>query len=196
MKDTLEKIQAWYQIHCNGDWEHKHGLSIISLDNPGWFVTIDLHETALEQLNYQKEYQNPSNENDWYNFNTKNFKLEIACGPNNLEQVIDLFFDEVVPVFANQAFYYTIYLPLQDDEGKETKLWTPAKAKMVDGKTLQISEIKEVDNNLLRDSEFELVQSLPADLPILSVKHAVGDSIGVALEYVFDGIILTAKDEN
>ena len=38
----------WYTAHCDGAWEHHNGISIRSLDNPGWWVTIDLRGTPLE----------------------------------------------------------------------------------------------------------------------------------------------------
>jgi len=45
---TLTDLSAWFQKQCNGDWEHTHGLTIRSTDNPGWWVTIDLTGTTLE----------------------------------------------------------------------------------------------------------------------------------------------------
>jgi len=45
--NTLQRLQAWYVDQCNGDWEHQHGVRIESLDNPGWWVKIDLQGTAL-----------------------------------------------------------------------------------------------------------------------------------------------------
>jgi immunity protein 53 of polymorphic toxin system len=33
-------IQAWYQSHCNGTWEHYLGIEIETTDNPGWLLTF------------------------------------------------------------------------------------------------------------------------------------------------------------
>ncbi len=44
----VEFLQAWYQTQSNGHWEQSHGITIESLDNPGWLVTIDLDGTPLE----------------------------------------------------------------------------------------------------------------------------------------------------
>jgi len=49
----IEQIQAWYAAQCNGDWEHQYGISIDTLDNPGWCVTIDLTRTSLENVVFQ-----------------------------------------------------------------------------------------------------------------------------------------------
>ena len=34
---------------CDGEWEHRFGVSIQSTDNPGWWVKIDLVGTPLER---------------------------------------------------------------------------------------------------------------------------------------------------
>jgi len=48
MADVLAWLQRWYDQQCNGDWEHHAGITISSLDNPGWLVRIQLRGTALE----------------------------------------------------------------------------------------------------------------------------------------------------
>ena len=52
--NEVQKIQKWYRTQCNGDWEHRYGIEIESLDNPGWKVVIDLTETELEKLEFKK----------------------------------------------------------------------------------------------------------------------------------------------
>ena len=44
----LSKLMAWYLSHCNGVWEHGYGLSIVTLDNPGWMLKVNLIGTNLE----------------------------------------------------------------------------------------------------------------------------------------------------
>lgn len=46
--EALAKLQRWYESQCNGEWEHHHGISIESCDNPGWWVKISLDGTPLE----------------------------------------------------------------------------------------------------------------------------------------------------
>ncbi len=46
--DVLEWLQHWYTNQCNGEWEHEHGVSIQTLDNPGWMIVIDLKGTPFE----------------------------------------------------------------------------------------------------------------------------------------------------
>lgn len=40
--DLLNWLERWYQQQCDGDWEHDHGVTIQTLDNPGWLVEADL----------------------------------------------------------------------------------------------------------------------------------------------------------
>ena len=46
---SIPFLQAWYQRQCNGFWEHSYGVTIESMDSPGWLVTVDLIETPLEK---------------------------------------------------------------------------------------------------------------------------------------------------
>jgi hypothetical protein len=46
-RDALSDLTQWYTRHCNGEWEHHHGISIQTTDNPGWWVKIDLAGTEL-----------------------------------------------------------------------------------------------------------------------------------------------------
>ncbi len=46
--DLLQALQDWFAQHCDGDWEQECGVTIETLDNPGWLVTISLIDTELE----------------------------------------------------------------------------------------------------------------------------------------------------
>jgi Immunity protein 53 len=37
----FDRLQVWYLAQCDGDWEHRHGVTIGTLDNPGWSLRID-----------------------------------------------------------------------------------------------------------------------------------------------------------
>jgi hypothetical protein len=43
----LTELQDWLSARCDGEWEHAHGVTIRSTDNPGWWVQIDLVGTPL-----------------------------------------------------------------------------------------------------------------------------------------------------
>ena len=62
--DALAAIQAWYAARCDGDWEHAYGLTIETLDNPGWAIRIDLFGTPDAARSFdQREIRR--DENDW-----------------------------------------------------------------------------------------------------------------------------------
>jgi hypothetical protein len=46
--DPLSLLQNWYSTQCDGDWEHQYGVSLDTLDNPGWRLKIDLCGTAAK----------------------------------------------------------------------------------------------------------------------------------------------------
>src|SRR5690606_14230774 len=44
----LTWLQGWYTSMCDGDWEHVNGVSIDTLDNPGWSLRIQITGTSLD----------------------------------------------------------------------------------------------------------------------------------------------------
>lgn len=46
--NPVDFLQAWYQAQCDGRWEQSRGITIESLNNPGWLVSIDLIGTQLQ----------------------------------------------------------------------------------------------------------------------------------------------------
>ena len=48
--DQIEWLEKWYQKTRNGHREHFYGIEIGTLDNPGWYINIDLRETQYESL--------------------------------------------------------------------------------------------------------------------------------------------------
>jgi hypothetical protein len=50
--NKLRELRRRYLAQCNEDWERTYGLSIGTLDNPGWSVTIELTGTPLENTLY------------------------------------------------------------------------------------------------------------------------------------------------
>lgn len=88
--DILEWLENWYASNCNEDWEHMYGITIETLDNPGWDVTIDLRETAFEnEIINHFSYEN--SENDWYGYGVKDAKFYAAGDPSKLSFLLSLF---------------------------------------------------------------------------------------------------------
>ena len=193
MKETIERIQDWYKLNCNGDWEHSYGFSIATLDNPGWTIRIDLAETCLVKLDFNKEFQNPKYEHDWFIIKTYKQVLDIACGPENLKQVLKIFLDEIIPNHSDTDFYYDIYLPLQ---GHSLDIWTPAKATIVNEETLRLIEIPKVEYKNIKVKDNSQIDFDQSDLEKFKLNFEIGDELKVTLEDINNDLILTTKNKN
>jgi hypothetical protein len=86
----IKEIENWYLSNCNGDWEHQYGVTIESLDNPGWRVFIDLTGTKLEQIDFE-EINNIESESEWIVCKVENNKFIGADGPHNLNEILSIF---------------------------------------------------------------------------------------------------------
>ena len=90
--NRFTQIQDWYAAHCNGVWEHTYGVKIDSLDNPGWWVKIDLTGTELERADFPPRVEQRS-ESDWLNCKIKDRVFEGAGDPSKLETILGIFLD-------------------------------------------------------------------------------------------------------
>jgi hypothetical protein len=95
-RDVIAELQSWYLAHANGDWEHQHGITIETLDNPGWSLRIDLTDTELVDHPLDRHEQHRT-KNDWLVVWRDATAFQATCGPLNLGQVINLFLDWAAP---------------------------------------------------------------------------------------------------
>jgi hypothetical protein len=190
MKETIERIQDWYKLNCNGDWEHSYGYSISTLDNPGWTIRIDLADTCLEKLDFYETYQNPEYDHDWYIIKTGHEVLEISCGPENLKQVLEIFLDKIIPIHSNKDNYYDVYLPLQ---GHHFDIWTPAKATIVNEEILRLIDIQNIEYKNIKVRDISKIDFGQPDLENLELNFKIGDELKVTLENIDNSLILTTK---
>jgi hypothetical protein len=89
---SFARLQEWYVGQCDGDWEHSYGITISTLDYPGWTVDIELTQTSLEGRDYEPRRIKRS-ENDWLFVSSTGKRFKIACGPKNLEEGLAIFCD-------------------------------------------------------------------------------------------------------
>ena len=80
----LQNLNAWFVSHCNGAWEHRHGIQIETCDNPGWIVSIDTgrhlgDERVIEQSGAWGEDGAP-----WLDIRVRDGKLVGACDPKSV----------------------------------------------------------------------------------------------------------------
>jgi len=88
--DSLKWLQNYYLECCNGDWEHIYGIKIGTLDNPGWDIDIDLEDTKLEDMKFEK-IQIMRSEDNWIVCRVEDKKYIGAGGPLNLGEIIEIF---------------------------------------------------------------------------------------------------------
>jgi hypothetical protein len=88
--DLLAWLQDWYTARCDGEWENSYGVSIESLDNPGWWVKIDLTETPLAGRPFDL-LERRASETDWLHCEVREGKFDAAGGPHNLGDIIAIF---------------------------------------------------------------------------------------------------------
>jgi hypothetical protein len=91
-RDSLAELQAWYVAHADGDWEHSQGITIETLDNPGWSLKIDLAATDLVDRPLKRHEQHRADD-DWVAAWREALSFHAACGPRNLTEALDLFLD-------------------------------------------------------------------------------------------------------
>jgi hypothetical protein len=61
VSNAILQLQQWCEAQCNGDWEHQYGISIDTLDNPGWRVEIDLNGTPFAGVLFTRVHQKHQN---------------------------------------------------------------------------------------------------------------------------------------
>ena len=186
--DLLQRIQRWYTLNCNGDWEHSyglsiwHGISIQTLDNPGWIVDIDLQETCLQDalLPYSLTDRSPA---DWVGYSTEDGKFKAAGGPENLSEILAYFLDSFIPQHIDPEFLLDLHLPVV---GYENGLLLKAKAKMLSASTVEIVSIADpqlpVSYKWGLDTELDLLWRLEDQLVDLKTAFVIGNEVD---PYVF-----------
>ncbi|SET06073.1 Immunity protein 53 [Myxococcus fulvus] len=88
--DVLAELQAWMASHCDGEWEHQYGVTIDTLDNPGWSVKIDLKDTKLLGVAFEEKTVDRS-EKDWLACRVREATFEGYGGVFNLREILEVF---------------------------------------------------------------------------------------------------------
>ena len=86
----LEDIQRWYAAQCDGDWEHNFGLSIQTMDNPGWSVKVNLEDTLLENLPFEAVYVGDGS-GIWLSCHVKKCFFVGYGDPSQLSRILEIF---------------------------------------------------------------------------------------------------------
>jgi hypothetical protein len=94
------------------------------------------------------------------------------------------------PKHSNTEYYYDVYLPLS---GYKFDILTPAKGKVINEKTIQLTEVLPVEYKNIKVLDLDLIDFDQTDLDKLKLNYEIGDEISVDLTEVFDGLVLTEK---
>lgn len=88
----LARIQSWYASQCDGNWEHSYGLRIETLDNPGWHITIDLHDTELAARSFEPVVRGAEvGEGDWVYCKVESGQFVGSGGTGSLAEILAVF---------------------------------------------------------------------------------------------------------
>lgn len=88
----LSSLEKWYQSNCNGVWEHRNGIKISCIDNPGWSVCIDLEGTSLEHKSMANISLDKSDD-DWIHCEVKGLQFTGHGDPHKLSAILQVFLE-------------------------------------------------------------------------------------------------------
>ena len=86
----LAWMQRWYQQHCDGVWEHAHGIKIETLDNPGWEVEIEVRDTPYQKC-AMDEMRIDASDTDWIHCQVSDGCFRGFGDPSKLEIILRQF---------------------------------------------------------------------------------------------------------
>jgi hypothetical protein len=94
--DEFGWLMRWYAAKSNGDWEHSYGVTIVTLDNPGWRVSIDLCGTGLEgqsfkAVSFNAEASGEGGHAHWHDCRVQDLKFIGAGGSFDLRRIVSVF---------------------------------------------------------------------------------------------------------
>ena len=90
MGDGLGALQAWFAAHCDGNWEQEYGVTIGTVEDPGWELRVDLVGTPLEGTDLPRERTARAPE-DWCEAWCDGYTFHAAGGPHSLDELLDAF---------------------------------------------------------------------------------------------------------
>ena len=91
MDNLIEWLQTIFADDlCGGTWEHRWGIQISTLDNPGWAFKFDLIDTDLVDIPFNT-VNIEIDENNWFMCRIQDGKFEGAGGPKNLTEILRTF---------------------------------------------------------------------------------------------------------
>jgi Immunity protein 53 len=88
----LSRLESWFASECNGDWEHTYGITLETVDNPGWMFTVEIADTLLSGRPFTTVSERAS-DSDWLHCAVTDSAFRGSGGIGNLERILTLFLD-------------------------------------------------------------------------------------------------------
>ncbi len=98
--NAIKKLEEWYASNCepiiDGEtpWQHRYGIKIRTIDNPGWTIGIDLERTRMSNVTVP-QYIYENGDDDWYRCQIVDNVFSGFGDPSKLSVMIEWFFLQV-----------------------------------------------------------------------------------------------------
>ena len=89
---SLARLQAWFLVMCNGDWEHTYGIKLETVDNPGRMLTIEIKDTPLWAQAFPT-ISECTNDAVWLHCAVSDGVFRASGGVDSLERILTVFLD-------------------------------------------------------------------------------------------------------
>ena len=88
----FSRLETWFASMCNGDWEHTYGITLGTVDNPGWLFTVEITDTPLLGRPFTTISERAS-DSDWLHCAVTDAIFRGSGGIGNLERILTIFLD-------------------------------------------------------------------------------------------------------
>ncbi len=88
--DVLKFIQAWYSENADLAFEKKQRIKVETLENPGWYIEIDLRNTYLDGVSFDM-IEFDDDKNDWLQCFIRDNTFVGAGDANKLNHLLKAF---------------------------------------------------------------------------------------------------------
>lgn len=90
LQKLLDRLERWFSSHCDGEWESTHGITIETLAEPGWMLTIHLEDTPLEYETLDR-VQTGGSPSNWMWYEVDNARFRAQGDFRKLPELIEAF---------------------------------------------------------------------------------------------------------
>jgi hypothetical protein len=90
-QNLIVALEDGYWHQRNENWKHEFRLSMDTLDNPDWKITIDLNNPDIINKIFET-YKVERAKNNWCCCWIENLKFEGRGGAKNLREILEVFF--------------------------------------------------------------------------------------------------------